>query len=54
MIISGPAEKSTHLYTQANTIIPAFQKETDYTLDEESKTVSLTEDGIAKGESCLM
>jgi preprotein translocase subunit SecA len=53
LIISGPAEKSTHLYTQANTIIPAFQKETDYTLDEESKTVSLTEDGIAKGEQLL-
>nr|WP_319395386.1 preprotein translocase subunit SecA [uncultured Desulfobacter sp.] len=53
LIISGPAEKSTHLYTQANTIIPAFQKDTDYTLDEESKTVSLTEDGIAKGEQLL-
>ena len=50
LIISGPAEKSTHLYTQANAIIPAFKKDTDYTLDEESKTVSLTEDGIAKGE----
>nr|WP_320013342.1 preprotein translocase subunit SecA [uncultured Desulfobacter sp.] len=53
LIISGPAEKSTHLYTQANTIIPAFKKDTDYTLDEESKTVSLTEDGIAKGEELL-
>ncbi len=53
LIISGPAEKSTHLYTQANTIIPAFQKDIDYTLDEESKTVSLTEDGIAKGEEVL-
>jgi len=53
LIISGPAEKSTHLYTQANTLIPAFKKDTDYTLDEESKTVSLTEDGIAKGEELL-
>ena len=53
LIISGPAEKSTYLYTQANTIIPAFKKDTDYTLDEESKTVSLTEDGIAKGEEML-
>lgn len=53
LIISGPAEKSTHLYTLANTIIPAFEKDTDYTLDEESKTVSLTEDGIAKGEALL-
>ncbi|WP_035239395.1 preprotein translocase subunit SecA [Desulfobacter vibrioformis] len=53
LIISGPAEKSTHLYTQANAIIPAFEKDTDYTLDEESKIVSLTEDGIAKGEALL-
>ncbi|MCP3871690.1 MAG: preprotein translocase subunit SecA [Desulfobacteraceae bacterium] len=53
LIISGPAEKSTHFYVQVNTIIPAFKKEKDYTLDEESKSVSLTEDGIAKGESLL-
>ncbi|PIE63087.1 MAG: preprotein translocase subunit SecA [Desulfobacter postgatei] len=53
LIISGPAEKSTHLYIQANTIIPAFKKDTDYTLDEESKAVSLTESGIAKGEELL-
>ncbi len=53
LIISGPGEKSTHFYTQVNTIIPAFAKDTDYTIDEESKTVSLTEDGIAKGEKLL-
>ena len=53
LIISGPGEKSTHFYTQVNTIIPAFKKDTDYTLDEESKSVSLTEEGIAKGEKLL-
>ena len=53
LIISGPGEKSTHFYTQVNTIIPAFKNEEDYTLDEESKTVSLTEEGIAKGEKML-
>ncbi len=53
LIISGPAEKSTHFYTQVNTIIPTFKKEIDYTLDEESKSVSLTEEGIAKGENLL-
>ncbi|MDD9304818.1 MAG: preprotein translocase subunit SecA [Desulfobacter sp.] len=53
LIISGPGEKSTHFYTQVNTIIPAFKNETDYTLDEEAKSVSLTEEGIAKGESLL-
>jgi preprotein translocase subunit SecA len=53
LIISGPAEKSTHLYTQVNAILPGFKKEEDYTLDEESKTASLTEAGIAKGEKLL-
>ena len=53
LIISGAAEKSTHFYTQVNTIIPAFKKDIDYTLDEESKSVSLTEAGIAKGEDLL-
>lgn len=53
LIISGPAEKSTHFYVQVNTIIPAFKKDTDYTIDEESKSVSLTEAGIAKGEKLL-
>lgn len=53
LIISGPTEKSTHLYTQVNTILPGFKKDVDYTLDEESKTASLTEAGIAKGEKML-
>jgi preprotein translocase subunit SecA len=53
LIISGPTEKSTHFYTQVDAIIPAFKKETDYTIDEESKSVSLTEEGIAKGEELL-
>ena len=53
LIISGPTDKSTHFYTQVNAIIPAFKNEFDYTLDEESKSVSLTEEGIAKGEELL-
>ncbi|MCP3944907.1 MAG: preprotein translocase subunit SecA [Desulfobacteraceae bacterium] len=53
LIISGQGEKSTHFYTQVNTILPAFKKDIDYTLDEEAKSVSLTEEGIAKGEELL-
>ncbi len=53
LIISGPAEKSTHLYSQVNIIIPTFLKDRDYTLDEESKSVALTEAGIARGETLL-
>ncbi|MDA3918149.1 MAG: preprotein translocase subunit SecA [Deltaproteobacteria bacterium] len=53
LIISGPGEKSTGFYTQVNTIIPAFKKEKDYTIDEEAKSVALTEEGIGKGEDLL-
>ncbi|MFH1154242.1 MAG: preprotein translocase subunit SecA [Pseudomonadota bacterium] len=53
LIISGPAEKSTGLYSQVNTIIPAFQKETDYVVDEEAKSATFTEAGVAKGEKLL-
>jgi len=31
LIISGPAEKSTHLYYQVNSIIPDLSRENDYT-----------------------
>ncbi|MEA2062045.1 MAG: preprotein translocase subunit SecA [Thermodesulfobacteriota bacterium] len=53
LIISGPAEKSTGLYIQINSIIPAFKKDIDYTIDEEAKSVMLTEAGITKGEELL-
>ncbi len=41
------------MYTQVNAILPGFKKEVDYTLDEEAKTATLTEAGIAKGEQLL-
>ncbi|MBF0209749.1 MAG: preprotein translocase subunit SecA [Desulfamplus sp.] len=53
LIISGAAEKSTNLYHQVNTIIPAFKNELDYKIDEEAKSVTLTEAGVAKGEKLL-
>ncbi len=53
LIISGAAEKSTNLYQQVNTIIPAFKDEIDYKIDEEAKSVTLTEEGVAKGEKFL-
>ncbi|MEA1968155.1 MAG: preprotein translocase subunit SecA [Thermodesulfobacteriota bacterium] len=53
LIISGPAEKSTGMYIQINTIIPGFKKDIDYTIDEEAKSVMLTEAGITRGEGLL-
>ncbi len=53
LIISGPTDDSTGLYHQMDTIIPSFKKEIHYTIDEESKSVMLTEEGIAHGEKLL-
>jgi len=53
LIISGPAEKSTHLYYQVNSIIPSLEAETDYTVDEKAKSAMLTEDGVARAEKLL-
>jgi preprotein translocase subunit SecA len=53
LIISGPAEKSTNLYYQVNSIIPRFKREQDYTIDEKARTVSLTEEGVYKAEKAL-
>ena len=53
LIISGPAEQSTHLYSKVNGIIPNFKKEDDYTIDEKARSVVLTEDGVAKAEKLL-
>ncbi len=53
LIISGPAEKSTHLYTMANNIIPKLKKEIDFTIDEKEKSSVLTEKGVATVENFL-
>ncbi|MGE0171599.1 MAG: preprotein translocase subunit SecA [Oligoflexales bacterium] len=53
LIISGPAETSTELYTKVNTAIPGLHKDSDYIVDEKSRTVTLTEDGISKLEKRL-
>ncbi|MFC3886551.1 preprotein translocase subunit SecA [Bacillus songklensis] len=50
LIISGTAQKSTALYIQANAFVRTLQKEKDYTYDEKTKSVQLTEDGMSKAE----
>lgn len=51
LIISGNAEKTTDLYTRADTLVATLKIETDYTYDEKTKGVQLTEDGINKAET---
>ncbi|MDO9529470.1 MAG: preprotein translocase subunit SecA [Syntrophales bacterium] len=53
LIISGPSEDSTDLYYRINQMIPRLKKERDYTIDEKSRTVVLTEDGVANAEKYL-
>ncbi len=53
LIISGPTEQSTDLYYQIDRIIPSLKKEVDFTIEEKTKTVSLTDDGNVKVEKAL-
>ncbi len=69
LIISGPAEESTELYYKIDRIIPRLkraativdgklseveeQKEGDFIVDEKSKAVALTEQGVASCERLL-
>jgi preprotein translocase subunit SecA len=53
LIISGPADISTELYYQVDKLIPRFKKDKDYSLDEKSRAVSLTEEGVTLGEKLL-
>src|SRR5438552_2119598 len=69
LIISGPAEESTDLYYKIDRIIPRLkraativegklseiemEKEGDFIVDEKSKAVALTEQGIASCERLL-
>ncbi|MGX7200141.1 preprotein translocase subunit SecA [Enterococcus nangangensis] len=50
LIISGQAEKSTAFYTRADNFVKRLQAEVDYKIDVQSKTITLTEEGIDKAE----
>lgn len=53
LIISGQAEKSTDLYQRFAALVPTLKRDVDYTVDEKARTVSATEEGIAKVEKAL-
>ena len=53
LIISGPTEQSTDLYYQIDHIIPKLKREEDFTIEEKTKTVSLTDEGNVKVEKLL-
>ncbi len=53
LIISGPSEESTDKYYMINQVIPKLRRDKDYTIDEKSRTVVLTEEGVARVEGHL-
>jgi preprotein translocase subunit SecA len=53
LIISGPSEESTDKYYKINQIIPRLKRDSDYSIDEKSRTVVLTEEGVAHVEGYL-
>ncbi|MBO0997830.1 preprotein translocase subunit SecA [Bacillus sp. SD075] len=53
LIISGSAQKSAQLYIQANAFVRTLKKETDFTYDEKTKGVQLTEDGMNRAEKAF-
>jgi preprotein translocase subunit SecA len=53
LIISGPSDESTDKYNRVNQVIPNLRKEKDYTVEEKSRTVVMTEEGVARVEGYL-
>ena len=53
LIISGPKERSTKVYYEIRKIIPHLQKEVHFTMEEKTRTVSITEEGNSKIEEIL-
>ena len=53
LIISGASEESTDTYYVVDRVIPRLKAETDYTIDEKLRTVSLSEEGVTRVEKLL-
>lgn len=50
LIISGQGDKSTALYTMADTFVRGLKEEDDYTVDEKENAIALTAQGIERAE----
>ncbi len=53
LIISGPAEKSTDLYYQVNSLIPRLTRDKDYVIDEKARAATLSEEGVSRCEKLM-
>ena len=50
LIISGPAEEPVQLYQNFARLVPRLDPAEDYTIDDRSRAISLSQEGIAKME----
>jgi preprotein translocase subunit SecA len=53
LIISGQAEESTELYHRINRVGGMLRKGQDFTVDEKSRAVIMTEEGVAHSEKIM-
>ncbi|MEE4330330.1 MAG: preprotein translocase subunit SecA, partial [Wenzhouxiangella sp.] len=60
LIISGPADEGPEIYVQTNKIVPHLERQVeedgpgDFSLDEKTKQVYLTEEGMSKIEDLMV
>ncbi len=50
LIISGAGDKSTQLYSVANTFVKSLRRDEDFEVDEKDRAVTLTEQGVERAE----
>lgn len=53
LIISGPTDESTSLYYKMDNLIRRLHKTEDFQIDEKTRTVAITEQGVAEAEKFL-
>jgi len=53
LIISGPTEESTNLYYRIDNLVRRLSKTKHFQVDEKTRTVALTEEGVSTAESFL-
>ncbi len=53
LIISGPSEGSTEVYRKYRDLAVVLKRDRDYTVDEKSKIVALTDEGESRAEEWL-
>jgi len=53
LIISGPAEMDTSLYTRVDRYARQFKRDVHFTIDEKARSLSLTDEGVALAEELI-